>query len=171
MLIGAVSRRTAIAGLGAFAVLAGVPVRCAPAQPGVRFRQIRVDVSRLRANAGDPTAGWVERELPGDLARAVAAFMSPSDRNGATLVARIDSLYLGPSAGGFGMAGKTRDTIEGVLTVIGARGGVTEETRLRVTASYSTSGAEQALVEEAYRSRVIALAQAFAGAAPGQLGL
>ena len=86
-------------------------------------------------------------------------------------MARIDSLYLGPSAGGFGMAGKTRDAIEGVLTVIGARGGVTEETRLRVTASYSTSGAEQALVEEAYRSRVIALAQAFAGAAPGQLGL
>jgi hypothetical protein len=54
---------------------------------------------------------------------------------------------------------------------MGARGGVTEETRLRVTASYSMSAAEQALVEEAYRSRVIALAQAFAGATPGQLGL
>jgi hypothetical protein len=149
MSIGAVTRRAALAELGALAVLPAVPVRCAAAQPVVRFRQIRVDVSSLRANVGDPTAGWVERELPGDLAHALAAFTSPSDRNGATLVARIDSIYLGPSGGGFGMAGKTRDAIEGVLTVMGARGGVTEETPLRVTTSYSTSGAEQALVEEA----------------------
>jgi hypothetical protein len=113
----------------------------------------------------------VELELPGALAHALPAFLSPSDRDGATLVARIDSIYLGPNAAGFGMAGKTRDAIEGALRLTGARGGVAAETRLRVTTSYSTSGAEQALIEEAYHSRVVSLAQAFAQATPGQLGL
>jgi hypothetical protein len=69
------------------------------------------------------------------------------------------------------MAGKSRDAIEGVLKVTGPHGGVTAESRLRVTTSYTTSGAEQALVEEANHSQVIALAQAFAGATPGQLRL
>jgi hypothetical protein len=69
------------------------------------------------------------------------------------------------------MAGKARDAIEGVLKVTGPRGGVTAEARLRITTSYTTSGAEQALVEEANHSGVIALAQAFARATPRQLRL
>jgi hypothetical protein len=172
MLVGLITRRSAVAAVGVLAFRSLAGVRAARAETGVRFRQIRVDVFPLRANAGDPTASWVELELPGDLARALAAFLSPSDRNGATLLARIDSIYLGPSAGGFGMAGKTRDAIQGILSVTGARGGgVAAETHLRITTSYSASGAEQALIEEAYHSRVIALAQAFAEATPGQLGL
>jgi hypothetical protein len=171
MSAGAVTRRAAVVGLPAFAFLSVVSERGAQGQPIVRFREIRVDVSPLRASVGDPTAAWVQQVLPGALAQALAGYMSRSDPNAGTLAARIETVYLGPSAGGFGMAGGTRDAIEGVLRVIGPRGAVTVETRLRVTTSYSTSGAEQALVEEAYRSRVIALAQAFAGAAPGQLGL
>ena len=38
--------------------------RGALAQAGVRFRDVQVDVSPLRASAGDPTADWVQRELP-----------------------------------------------------------------------------------------------------------
>ena len=164
MLIGAVSRRAAIAGLGAFAVLAGVPVRCAPAQPVVRFRQIRVDVSPLRANAGDPTAGWVERELPGDVWRLHVAVRRQ-------IGGEIDSPLSRTERRRIWDGGQDPRRHRGRPDGQGARGGVTEETRLRVTASYSMSAAEQALVEEAYRSRVIALAQAFAGATPGQLGL
>jgi hypothetical protein len=167
----ALTRRAALAALGALALPPVVAVRSALAQRSVPFHDIRVDVSPLRASAGDPTAAWVQQELPGALAQALAGYMSRSDRNGATLVVRIEAVYLGPSAGGFGMAGKTRDTIEGVLKVTGPRGGVTAEARIRVTTSYTTSGAEQALIEEANHSRVIALAQEFAGATPRQLGL
>jgi hypothetical protein len=161
----------AFSSLGVFAVLSVSSVRRARAQQSVRFRDIRVDVSPLRASAGDPTTAWVQQELPAAMAKALAGYMSRSDRTGATLVVQIETVYLGPSAGGFGMAGKTRDAIEGVLKVVGPRGGISAETRLRVTTSYTTSGAEQALPEEGNHSRVIALAQAFAGATPGLLGL
>ena len=65
------------------------------AQPGLRIRAIKVDVSPIRASMGDPTAAWVEEALPGALAQSLAPYMAPGDRNGATLVARIDYLYLG----------------------------------------------------------------------------
>ncbi len=42
------TRRAALAALGALAIPAAVPVRRASAQPGVRFRNIVVDVSPLR---------------------------------------------------------------------------------------------------------------------------
>jgi hypothetical protein len=171
MSISALTRRAALSRLGVFAVFATSAARSVLAQPGGRFRDIRVDVSPLRASAGDPTTAWVQQELPAGLAKVLAGYVSRPDRAGATLVVRIETVYLGPSAGGFGMAGKTTDAIEGVLKVMGPRGGISAETRLRVTTSYTTSGAEQALPEEGYHSRVIALAQAFAGATPGQLGL
>ncbi|HXW21008.1 MAG TPA: hypothetical protein VEK35_10940, partial [Roseiarcus sp.] len=68
------------------------------AQPGLRIRAIKVDVSPIRASMGDPTAAWVEGALPGALAQALAPHMAPGDRGAATLVARIDYLYLGPSS-------------------------------------------------------------------------
>ena len=93
------------AGLVAFAALA--LQGCATAVPtaatsGLRIRAIKVDVSPIRASMGDPTAAWVEQALPGALARSLAPDMAPGDRNGATLVARIDTLYLGTSGGGPG---------------------------------------------------------------------
>ena len=39
------------------------------AQSGLPVRNIRVDVAPLRANSGDPTATWVEQELPRQLPR------------------------------------------------------------------------------------------------------
>src|SRR5208337_4439639 len=84
----ALTRRAA---LSAVAGLAFVPA-AALAQSAVRFRSIKVDVSPLRANAGDPTAAWVEEALPGLLAQALAPYLAPGDHNGATLLARIDFL-------------------------------------------------------------------------------
>lgn len=164
------TRRAALAALGALA-LAPVAVRGAVAQPGLRIRAIKIDVSPLRATMGDPTAAWVEEALPGALAQALAPYMAPSDRGGATLVARIDYLYLGPSSGGPNSFKQTQDTINGTLLIKGPRGGVAAEIPLRAINSYFPTAVDQALVERALYYRVTALAQVFAGWAPRQLGL
>jgi hypothetical protein len=44
---------------------------------GLVIRDIRVDVSPLRATVGDPTAASVEQELPRRLARALAGRVTP----------------------------------------------------------------------------------------------
>ncbi len=84
------TRRAAIAALGALVLPPMAAMRSASAQPGLRIRAIKVDVSPIRASMGDPTAAWVEEALPGALAHALAPYMAPGDRGGATLVARID---------------------------------------------------------------------------------
>jgi hypothetical protein len=150
-----------------------IQMRSAVAQPGLRIRAIKVDVSPIRASMGDPTAAWVEEALPGALAQALAPYMAPGDRSGATLVARIDYLYLGPSSGGggFGRFKQTQDTINGTLLVKGPRGGVVANVPLRAISSYFPMAVDQTLVERALQGRVTALAQAFAGWAPRELGL
>jgi hypothetical protein len=172
MPISAVTRRAAIAHLGTFALLSVGGVGRALADPGFRFREIRVDVSPLRASAGDPTADWVEQALPQDLMRAMSAYLVPAQRDGATLVARIQDINFGQSGGGRGGAGGgSQDSIQGVLIVGGPRAGIAAQTRLRAIAAYSPNAADEALIEEAYHGRVAALAQAFAGRAAGELGL
>jgi hypothetical protein len=170
MSISALTRRAAIRSLSAFAGLSIGAIRPALAEPAIRFRDVRVDVAPLRASAGEPTAEWVERELPGDLAKAMGAYISPGARDGATLVARVQLIYLGPT-GGAGPSGASQDSIQGVLIVKGSRDGLTAETPLRAISTYYPMGVDQALVEEAYHGRVVALAQAFAGWAPRELGL
>lgn len=171
MSISAVTRRAALSSFGILAVLGAGVVRRARAQPAIRFRDIRVDVSLLRATSADPTAEWVEQELPGYLAQALAAHMSPGGADGATLLARIDNVNLGRSGGGTGPGGGSVDSMEGVLIVRGPRDRIASETRLRATASYQPSAIDQPLFEEAYHGRVAALAEAFAGWAPRQLGI
>jgi len=165
------TRRAALAGLGAFALSVLIRTPAALAQPGLRIRAIKVDVSPIRASMGDPTAAWVEEALPGALAQSLAPYMAPGDRNGATLVARIDYLYLGSSSGGPGFFNQTQDTINGTLLVRGPRGGVVASVPLRAISSYVPMAVDQALVERALQGRVTALAQAFAGWAPRELGL
>jgi hypothetical protein len=165
------TRRAALAALGALVLPPVVAVRSALAQPGLRIRAIKVDVSPIRASMGDPTAAWVQEALPGALAHALAPYMAPGDRNGATLVARIDYLYLGPSSGGPGFFRQTQDTINGTLLVKGPRGGVVARVPLSAISSYVPMAVDQALVERALQGRVVALAQAFAGWAPRELGL
>jgi hypothetical protein len=165
------TRRAALAAFGALALPSALVVRSANAQTGVRFRNIVVDVSPLRASSGDPTAAWVQQELPGALAQALARYMAPGDRSGATLVARIDLIYLGPSSGGTGPWGSTQDTISGVLVVRGPRGGLAADTPLRAITSYYPNASDLAQIVQSNHWRVSALAQAFAGWAPRQLGL
>ena len=157
------------------ALLAVTGVAFAPvaalAQSAVRIRRIQVDVSPLRASFGDPTAAWVEEALPGLLAQAFARYLAPGDRNGATLVARIDSVYLGPNSGGTGPLGSSQDTIEGVLFVHGPRGSVAAETPLRAISSFFPTGVDQPLRVESNHYRIVGLAQSFAGWAPSQIGL
>ena len=114
----------------------------------------------------------MEEALPGALAQSLAPYMAPGDRNGATLVARIDYLYLGPSSGGGGFGGfrRTQDTINGTLVLKGPRG-VAANVPLRAISSYFPMAVDQTLVERALQGRVVALAQAFAGWAPRELGL
>jgi hypothetical protein len=168
------TRRALFAGFGALTLASAVSVSSASAQPGLRIRAIKVDVSPIRASMGDPTAAWVEEALPPALAQALAPYMAPGDRNGATLIARIDYLYLGPSSGGgggFGGFRRTQDTINGTLLVKGPRGGLAANVPLRAISTYFPMAVDQTLVERALQGRVVALSQAFAGWAPRELGL
>jgi hypothetical protein len=162
-----VSRRAALSALG----LAILGPSVAGAQGPPKFRDVRVDVTPLRAQVGDPTAAWVEQMLPVELARALGPYLAPGDRNGARLVARIDFIYLGPSSGGTGPLGASQDTIAGTLFVQGPRGSAPAEIPLRAIASYYRNPFDQALVEQAYHDRVFALSQSFAYWVPGKLGL
>jgi len=164
------SRRDAIAAL-AFGLPFALAAGGATAQPGIRFRAVHVDVSPLRSMVGDPTASWVEQELSGQLAEGLAPYLAPGDRAGATLVARINNIYFGPNSGGTGVLGSSQDTIEGVLLVMGPQGALAADTPLRAISSYYPNPFDQPLRVESNRWRVAALARAFAGWVPRQLGL
>ena len=165
------TRRAALASFGALVLPALAQAPAALAQPGLRIRAIKVDVSPIRASMGDPTAAWVQEALPGALAQSLGAYMAPGDRNAPTLVARIDTLYLGPSSGGPGPFGSVQDTINGTLLLKSSRGALVANTPLRAISSYYPTPVDQTLVERALQGRVVALAQAFAGWAPRELGL
>src|SRR5271165_2631918 len=111
-----VSRRAFLAGL------ALVPLASASAPslaaPSLRLREMRVDVSRLRARRGDPTARWVEQELPGRLNRAFRGRIAPGDPNGATLLVRIDDVILASVRRGH-RAPRTIDEMTGAAMVSG----------------------------------------------------
>jgi hypothetical protein len=141
-------RRVAIAACGAFPLLAAVTTQNALAQARPPIRNIQVDVAPLRANAGDPTASWVQQELPGQLSQALAGRVTPQ---GGTLVVRIDYVTLGPNKDGW-----AQDNISGVATI----GGV--QRPVRAITRYQASAVDQAMVEDAYHRRVTQLVQALA---------
>ena len=161
------TRRAALLALG------GLPFvsMAALAQGSARFRRIGVDVGPLRAAVGDPTAAWVAEALPGALAQSLGPYLAPGDRNGATLLARIDFLYLGPSSGGSGVWGASQDTIGGTLIIRGPRGSIGAEAPLRAITSYHPNPFDQPLRVQSNHDRVVALAQTFADWVPRQLGL
>jgi len=160
------TRRAALTALGA-CVLAPAS---ALAQGPLRLRAVRVDVGPLRANAGDPTAAWMEQSLTAALARSVGPYLVPGDRSGATLVARIAYVYLGTSGGGPNFFNQGQDTVEGDLVVRGPHGVVTE-VPLRAITNYLPNGSNISQPVQWNRSRIDALAQAFAGWVPSQLSL
>jgi hypothetical protein len=155
------TRRAALAGLGAFgaAGLSGCNTTPGPAvqsatASGFRIGAIEVNTAPLLAQSGDPTASWVQQALPGQLAQVFAAYMAPG-APGATLNARIDSIYLGQGGNG------DPDTIKGVATVIGGAGPA-REISVHAIAIYYPGTVAQGLPEQVYQGRVTALSQAFA---------
>ena len=141
------TRRVAIAACGAF-MLVTMQSGAAQAQSRLAVGAIRVDVAPLRANAGDPTATWVEQELPRQLAQALSGRLTPT---GATLVVRIDSLTIGPNKDD-----RAWDNISGVAMF----GGVARP--VRATSRYWASAIDAATIARANHARVSAVAQALA---------
>jgi hypothetical protein len=143
-------RRAAIAACGVIALASamGNGAARAQSQSGLPVRNIRVDVAPLRANAGDPTATWVEQELPRQLAQALSGRLTPK---GATLTVRVDSLTLGPNKDSWAW-----DNISGVVTL----GGV--ERPVRATSRYWASAIDAATIAQSNHARVSAAAQALA---------
>jgi hypothetical protein len=137
----------------ALAIVSAIAAQSALAQPGLTFRNVQVDVAPLRANAGDPTAAWVQRELPIHLTQALAGRMA---RNGATLILRIDYLTLGPNSGEMLHAGASIDNINGIAIIGG------HETPIRATNSYYSSPVDQTMIERSNHDRVSQLTQALA---------
>jgi hypothetical protein len=135
----------------ALALFVAVFSQAALAQSAPTFRDIHVDVQPLRANAGDPTATWVQEDLQAQLAQALAGRMT---RDGAPLTVRIDYLTLGPQTGEMLHAGASLDNILGVA-VIGGR-----ETPIRATSSYYSTPVDQTMIEASNRERVSQLTQA-----------
>ena len=139
-------RRAAIAACGAFALVAAMTGKTALAQSG-----LAVDVAPLRANAGDPTATWVEQELPRQLAEALSRRRTPK---GGTLVVRIDTLTLGPNSGATIHGGSSPDNIGGV-TMIG-----NVQWPVRATSTYYASPIDQTMIDQSNHYRVSQLVQA-----------
>jgi len=143
-------RRAAVVAFWAFALAAAIGSQSALAQSGPTFRDIRVDVAPLRANAGDPTATWVMRELSAALAQAQAE----RGGAGAPISVRIDYVLLGPTSGG--VSYRSPDQMVGVVTV----GGV--ERPLRASTSYYPNPVDHVNVDQSNHDRVSQLVQAFA---------
>jgi hypothetical protein len=141
------NRRAAVAACGAFALQTAMQGGArAQSRPGIGA--IRVDVAPLRASAGDPTATWVEQELPRQLAQALAGRQTPK---GAPLLVRVDSLTLGPNKDS-----RAWDNISGVATVAGVARPV------RATSRYWASAIDPATIVQSNHARVSAAVQALA---------
>jgi hypothetical protein len=153
MFISRIYHRAAGLVLAALALSVTAFSQGALAQSAPTFREIHVDVQPLRANAGDPTATWVQEDLPGQLAQALAGRMA---RGGAPLTVRIEYLTLGPPTGEMLHAAASLDNIQGVA-VIGGR-----ETSIRATTSYYTTPVDQTMIEQSNRDRVAQLTLALA---------
>ena len=147
------SDRAALVVLSALALCVAALSQGALAGSAPAFRNIRVDVQPLRANAGDPTATWVEQDLSSQLAQALAGRMA---RDGAPLVVRIDYLTLGPSTGEMLHSSASLDNIQGVAVING------QETPIRASNSYYTNPIDQTMIVRSNRDRVAQLTQALA---------
>jgi hypothetical protein len=145
------ARRATIAASTAFALLIAVGSQYALALSDFAVRDIRVDVSPLRARAGDPTATWVEQELPRRLAQALAGRLTPK---GGTLIVRIDTLTLGPNSGATIHGGSSPDNIGGLATIGGRQWPV------RATSTYYSSPIDQTMIDQSNHYRVSQLVQA-----------
>ena len=151
MLDSSVARRVALASLGGLVLAPAFILRGALARRPVQPGGIRIDVTPLRENGGDPTATWVERDLPGALEQALAGRAPHSP-----LMVRIDTLTLGPNTPASVHGGSSPDNISGVAFVGAAA------VPVRATTSYMASPVDQTMIEQSNHQRVSRLVQALA---------
>jgi len=165
------TRRGALAALTAAA--AAAVAKPAVSAEGLRFREIRVDVSPMRENYQSEEAGWVAAVLPGYLRQTFAKYLAPGDRSAAILVARIDLVTLGsPGEGGGGLvfADSTRDGIDGAGLVLDGSGRTIRSYPL-YSSVYARTFEHLPNRTEIERERVETVALSFAQWLPGQMGL
>jgi hypothetical protein len=125
-----------------------------PQLADARSSGVVVDVRPLiESTDGGPTAGWVEQELPGAIAGALAA----SGQGASPVSVRINYVILGSNSGGAGPAGSSPDQMVGEVT----SGGVTRP--LRATSYYYPSPTDNVMIEQSNHLRVSQLVQTFAG--------
>ncbi|HKN28600.1 MAG TPA: hypothetical protein VJY34_12235 [Roseiarcus sp.] len=149
--LSSLARRAALASLAGLVFVPAVFLHGAFARRPVQPGGIRVDVTPLRENAGDPTATWVERELPGALEHALTGHTLPGP-----LTVRIDYLTLGPNTPASIHGGSSPDNISGVVFIGGAR------IPVHATTNYMASPVDQTMIEQSNHERVSQLVQALA---------
>ncbi len=155
------------AALGVLAALAFTP-RAAFAAPGLRVARIHVDVSRLRARRGDPTARWVAEAMPASVARALGRRFAHGAPGGAVLNVHVDDVHLLPMR--MGSAPRIVDEITGFVSLSGP--GVAPRRRnIRTTAVFRPAARDVPMRVEANRRRVGTLVDRFAEQIPRDLGL
>ena len=169
------TRRAGLLGLGALA-LQELPRRRPRHQRCAAFEFAPSKLmSRPFAPASEaPRRRGLEQALPGALAQSLAPYMAPGDRNGATWWRRSTISIWGQAAAARTSAVSTRRRTRSLAPLIlrGPRGGVVANVPLRAISSYFPMAVDQTLVERrTLQGRVVALAQAFAGWAPRELGL
>jgi len=145
------TRRAALVAYVALAVSPAAAGRRALATPAPVGR-IRVDVTPVLENSGEPTANWVAQTLPPAISEALAA----AGRSGTPVSVRIDYVMLGSNSGGTGPAGSSPDQMVGVYTI----GGV--ERPLRASTWYYPMAVDNVMIEQSNYDRVAQLSQAFA---------
>jgi hypothetical protein len=164
------TRRAALAALTMAAASAAIPASAAPAG-GLRFREIRVDVSAMIAKNESDEARWVAAVLPGYLRQSFARYLAPGDRSAGVLVARIDNVSLGPPGMRSGLFGSdTMDGIEGAGLALDGRGGVVASYPL-YSSVITDSMLNSPYQTDVLRRRVETLSQSFAQWLPGKMGL
>lgn len=112
---------------------------------GLRFRTIAVDTARVAALGNSTGADLVAQALARNLRAVFADLMAPRDAGGATLVARVSSLYLSAYAGNRDYGGRhgtgaANDDLEGV-GIVTAGGRVLAEVPILSVLSPGYSGA------------------------------
>lgn len=153
--------------LGALAALA-FSVESALAAPGLRVSRIHVDVSRLRARRGDPTARWVAETAPSSIARALGRRFAQGAPGGAVLNVHIDDVRLQTMR--TGNAPRAVDEITGFVSLSGP-GAAPRRRNIRTTAVFRPAARDVPMRVEANRRRVTVLVNRFAEQIPRELGL
>jgi hypothetical protein len=169
------TRRAALAALAMAAASAVATRRAAAQESGLRFREIRVDVSQMREKDQDEAADWVAAALPGYLKQSFAKYLAPGDRHAAVLVAKVDDVTLGsPNERPMfmSMSNDTVDQIDGAGVVLDASGRVLNTYPLFATIDADTQQRQAYQYQAAInRRRVEMLARGFAQWLPGKMGL